>query len=226
MKQLVAGMMILLVSFQAPAGERYPGPAPVIDLPEPQRTGSMSVEQALALRRSVRSYAPDPLTLEEIAQLLWAAQGVTALARGFRTTPSAGATFPLEVDLLVTGVDGLADGVYRYRVRDHALERRIVGDRRRELYEAALRQSSVRDAPVVMVISAVVSRTARRYGQRAERYVHMEAGHAAQNVYLQGASLHIGTVVIGAFRDGRVADVLRLPAQEQPLYLMPLGKAR
>jgi SagB-type dehydrogenase family enzyme len=226
LKQFLAGMMILLVSFQTPGDDRYPGQAPVIDLPDPQRTGSMSVEQALQQRRSVRSYAPEPLSLQEISQLLWAAQGVTAPARGFRTTPSAGATFPLEIDLLVTGVDRLEDGVYRYRVGDHALERRITGDLRRDLHAAAHRQSVILDAPVLMVISGVVSRTARRYGGRAERYVYMEAGHAAQNVYLQGTALGIGTVVVGAFRDGRVADALRLSPDEQPLYLMPLGRMR
>jgi SagB-type dehydrogenase family enzyme len=226
MKQFLAGMMMMLASFQAPGGERYPGQAPAIDLPDPQRTGSMSVEQALQQRRSVRSYAPEPLSLQEISQLLWAAQGLTAPARGFRTTPSAGATFPLEIDLLVTGVDRLEDGVYRYRVQDHALERRIAEDLRRDLHAAAHRQSAILDAPVVMVISGVVSRTVRRYGGRAQRYMHMEAGHAAQNVYLQGTALGIGTVVVGAFVDDRVADVLRLSPNEQPLYLMPLGWMR
>jgi SagB-type dehydrogenase family enzyme len=226
MKLLLAGMMILVVSFQAPGGERYPGQAPVIDLPDPQRIGSMSVEQALQQRRSVRSYAPEPLSLQEISQLLWAAQGLTVPASGFRTTPSAGATFPLEIDLLVAGVDGLDDGVYRYRVRDHALEPRIAGDLRRDLHAAAHRQSVILDAPVVMVIAGVASRTARRYGGRAQRYMHMEAGHAAQNVYLQGTALGIGTVVVGAFLDNRVANVLRLSPDEQPLYLMPLGWMR
>lgn len=226
MRQLLAAVMILLVPLHAVAGERFLGQAPAIDLPEPRRTGAVSVEQALQWRRSIRRYAPDPLTLQEISQLVWAAQGVTAPARGFRTTPSAGATFPLEIDLLVTGVEGLEDGVYRYRVRDHALERRISEDLRRDLHAAAHRQSVILDAPALMVISGVESRTARRYGRRAERYMFMEAGHAAQNVYLQGTALGIGTVVVGAFRDERVADVLRLAPDEQPLYLMPLGRMR
>jgi len=195
-----------------------------ITLPQPALTGDVSIEETLQQRRSIREYKDVPLSLQEVAQLAWAAQGINDEASGFRTAPSAGATFPTEIYLLITDVDDVSDGVYRYNYDDHSLEKTIDGDRRRELYDVALRQPSITDAPVVMVITAVVARTEQRYGERALRYVYMEAGHVAQNVYLQGVALDIGTVVIGAFDDHGVSDVLQLDDGEHPLYIMPLGK--
>jgi SagB-type dehydrogenase family enzyme len=219
MRGWVAGAVMMVLPI---GGQTTPGT--LVALPEAAEAGSMSVEQALRERRSVRSYGTEPLTLTEIAQLLWAAQGISEPREGFRTAPSAGATFPLEVDLLVTRIPELPDGVYRYHPREHSLELRVPGDRRRPLEDAALGQSSIGNAPVVMVISGVTPRTARRYGARAERYVHMEAGHAAQSIYLQGTALGIGTVAIGAFRDDGVAAALDLERSEEPLYIMPLGR--
>jgi SagB-type dehydrogenase family enzyme len=223
MRGWVAGavMMVLPIGGQTNSPT---APGTLVVLPEAAEAGSMSVEQALWERRSVRSYGTEPLTLMEIAQLLWAAQGISEPREGFRTAPSAGATFPLEVDLLVTRIPELPDGVYRYHPREHSLELRVPGDRRRPLEDAALGQSSIGNAPVVMVISGATPRTARRYGARAERYVHMEAGHAAQSIYLQGTALGIGTVAIGAFRDDGVAAALDLERSEEPLYIMPLGR--
>jgi SagB-type dehydrogenase family enzyme len=225
MRSLFTIMMLSMASVSAQGGTS-PQQGASIALPEPKRTGEVSIETTLDQRRSVRSYDSAALSLEEIAQLAWAAQGVTEPQDGLRTAPSAGATFPLEIDLLVAGSDDLEDGVYRYRPREHSLVQRIAGDRRRDLHAAALGQTAILEASVVMVMSGVVSRTARRYGPRAERYVHMEAGHAAQNVYLQANAMHIGTVVIGAFRDEAVASALRLNQGEQALYLMPLGRLR
>lgn len=225
MRAWIAGavMMMLPVTGQtSPPME----PGTRVELPEAAQSGGMPLTQALAERRSVRSYGRGSLTLEEVAQLLWAAQGISERRQGLRTNPSAGATFPLEVDLLVTGIPELDDGIYRYHPREHRLELRVTGDRRRPLQDAALGQSSIGNAPVVMVISGVTPRTARRYGARAERYVHMEVGHAAQNVYLQGTALGIGTVVIGAFHDDQVADALDLEHPEEPLYILPLGRLR
>ncbi|TVP78637.1 MAG: SagB/ThcOx family dehydrogenase [Thioalkalivibrio sp.] len=218
-------MMLSMASVSAQGGTS-PGQGSSIALPEPKRTGEVSIEATLDQRRSVRSYDSAALSLEEIAQLAWAAQGVTEPQDELRTAPSAGGTFPLEIDLLVAGSDDLEDGVYRYQPREHSLVQRIAGDRRSDLHDAGLGQTAILEAPVVMVMSGVVSRTARRYGPRAERYVHMEAGHAAQNVYLQGNAMDIGTVVIGAFRDEAVSSALELNRGEQPLYLMPLGRMR
>lgn len=200
--------------------------AAVVPLPDPvyESKLGMSLERAILERRSVRDYTGDPLTLEEVGQLLWAAQGITEPERGFRTAPSAGATYPLEVYLIAGQVEGLSPGVYHYRPHTHDLERVAEGDRRQELFTAALQQTPVRDAAVNLVFSAVYQRTTQRYGERGIKYVHMEVGHAAQNVYLQAVSLGLGAVVIGAFDDEGVRRALNLPLEESPLYIMPVGR--
>lgn len=195
-----------------------------VDLPAPDTRGRMALEQSLSLRRSVRSYAPGGLSLAEVGQLLWAAQGVTDPRTGYRTAPSAGATFPMEIYVAVGVVEGVSLGLYRYLPREHRLERLSTGDPRHSLFEAALRQSMVRDAPVVLVITGVTQRTAGRYGERAGRYIAMEAGHVSQNIYLQATAVGLGTVAVGAFDDRRVAEVLGVPRGEEPLYLIPVGR--
>ena len=224
MRSSLSYSMSLVLLIGATGASAAPDADAAIPLPSPERSGSLSIEQALDERRSVREYRPDPLDQAQIAQLAWAAQGVSDTRRGYRTAPSAGATFPLEVDLLIHDVDGIDDGVYRYLPGEHALRLRFGGDHREALARAALGQAWVSEAPVVMVLSAVLARTEGRYGERAERYVHMEAGHAAQNVYLQAVALEIGTVVVGAFDDDGVASVLQLERGEHPLYLLPLGR--
>jgi SagB-type dehydrogenase family enzyme len=210
-----------------PAGfqEGDPGIAPMteIPLPDPVKTGRASVEEALQMRRSVRSYSRDPITLQELSQLLWAAQGITDPA-GYRTAPSAGALYPLELTVAVARVEDLDPGIYRYRPPDHTLNRLATGNVTDALFRAALSQSAVRDAAAVIVISAVPARTTGKYGQRGMRYVYMEAGHAGQNIYLQAESLNIGTVSIGAFDDGEVGRIMNLEKGEIPLSLMPVGK--
>jgi SagB-type dehydrogenase family enzyme len=209
------------------AGEPLPTEklAGALKLPKPSHDGETSLESALRRRRSVREFSNLPLTLAEVSQLLWAAQGVTD-PEGKRTAPSAGALYPLEVFLVAGRVDGLPAGVYRYRPRGHELARVIEGDRRAKLASAALDQTWMKDAPVAMVITAVYERTAAKYGRRAERYVHIEVGHTAQNVHLQAVALRLGTVVVGAFDDAEVKRVLALADDEQPLCLMPIGKPR
>lgn len=164
----------------------------------------------------------DGLSLATLGQLLWAAQGMTA-ADGGRTAPSAGALYPLELFVAAGRVECLPPGVYRYMPAEHSIRLHLAGNRRRALSEAALAQSAVHDGAAVLVIPALYARTAAKYGMRAERYVHMEAGHAAQNVYLQATSLALGTVVVGAFEDDRVGEVLGLPANVVPLALLPIG---
>jgi SagB-type dehydrogenase family enzyme len=197
----------------------------IIKLPEPIKDSATSIEEALLNRRSVRSYKDSPLTLSEVSQLLWAAQGVTS-ARGLRTAPSAGALYPLEVYVVSGNVDGLPDGVYQYRPDKHEIALVVRGDKRGELCRAALGQTSVRNAAAVIVFSAVYERTGMKYGDRGIQYVHMETGHAAQNVFLQAVPLELGTVVIGAFYDGAVREVLKMPDGEQPLYIMPVGRKK
>jgi len=187
-------------------------------LPKPAQEGKRSLEEVLAARRSVRKFADAALSEQQIAQLCWAAQGVTEPKRGFRTAPSAGATYPLELYVVT------AAGVRRYVPDRHELIEHQAGDVRPRLQQAALDQPWVGAAPAVFVIAADVQRTTRRYGQRAERYVFMEVGHAAQNLLLQAVALELGAVPVGAFEDDRVSEVLRLPEGQRPMYLLPVGR--
>ena len=194
-----------------------------IRLPEPKYDSNTSVEQALLKRRSVRVYKDETLALTEVSQLLWAAQGITD-PRGFRTAPSAGALYPLELYVVAGNVNDLPDGIYKYKPHKHELAMVVEGDKRTELYNAALDQPSIKDAATVIVFSAVYERTTGKYGERGIRYVHIEVGHAAQNIYLQAVSLNLGLVVIGAFDDEEVKKIMNMEDKEQPLYIIPVGK--
>lgn len=192
-----------------------------MNLPEPKFASQTSVEEALFKRRSVREYKEDSLTLEQISQLLWAAQGITAKWGG-RTAPSAGALYPLEIYLLVGKVRGLKPGLYHYDPEKHAISLKKEEDLREGLTEASLGQKEILKAPVTLVITAVYERTMKKYHQRGIQYVHMEVGSAGQNIYLQAESLGLGTVFIGAFEDEEVKKVLGI--SEEPLGIMPVGK--
>lgn len=200
-------------------------PSSAIKLPEPRRQGTVSVEAALQARRSTRALTRDSLALADAAQLLWAAQGVNR-PDGHRTAPSAGATYPLELYLLAARVRDLPAGIYHYRPATHEIESVATGDRLRELVDAATRQAWMADAAAVVVFAAVYERTAQRYSARAKRYVPMEVGHAAQNVYLQAAALGLGTTFAGSFQDTAVARIFGLPRDQRPLGLMPVGHPR
>ena len=189
-------------------------------LPPPVKAGRLSLEEAIAGRRSVRAFIDEPLSLEQISQLCWAGQGITDAGRRFRASPSAGALFPIELYVVT------AEGVDHYLPRDHRLTRHLTGDRRGALREAALHQQAVGRAPACFVITAVVERTARKYGRRAERYCFIEAGHVAQNILLQATSLTLGGVPVGAFQDKEVARALELPESHRVLYLLPIGRPR
>ncbi len=204
----------------------FPAPAAapeVIRLPQPLTEGTMSLEKTLHERRSVRQYKNAPISLADLSQMLWAAQGISGPG-GKRTAPSAGALYPLDLYIVAGGVTGLSAGTYSYDPHKHQLSLVEKGDARTALSRAALGQSSIKNAAAIFVVCAVYERTTSKYGDRGIRYVHMEAGHAAQNVSLQAVSLGIGTVVIGAFYDDQVRAVLRLSEQEHPLSLMPVGK--
>lgn len=202
-----------------PAGQSFtnqPG-APTIPLPPPRLQGTISLEETLAKRRSVRQFRPDSISIEQLSQLCWATQGITHPA-GLRTAPSAGALYPLEVYVL------LPQGVYHYDPQAHTLIRWQEGDLRPALHAVALRQDAILQAPAVFVITAVYERTQAKYGkQRSPRYVQIEVGHAAQNFLLQAVALGLGSVPIGAFYDEGVQEALNLPADHQPLYLLPVG---
>ena len=191
-------------------------------LPEPEIKGDMSVEQAIDQRRSSRDFGGS-LSLADVSQLLWAAQGETNHS-GYRAAPSAGALYPLEVYLVVGDVVGLSAGVYHYRTSVHELIQLGSEDVRKDLVSAASDQSFIRNAPAVFVITAVYERTMKKYGQRGRRYVHMDVGLASENVYLQAQARGLGTVIMGAFSDEKVQAVLDLPADHKPVGLMPIGR--
>jgi SagB-type dehydrogenase family enzyme len=188
----------------------------LITLPEPNQDGSMSLERTIAVRRSRRDFLSQSLTLEQISQLTWAAQGQEASGR-FRTAPSAGATYPLEL-FIISG-----DGLFHYLPDKHLLEKLTGRDLRSDLASAAWGQEFVEAAPLTLVFAAEFSRTTNHYGKRGIRYVYTEAGHAAQNVHLQAEALGLGSVAVGAFDDASVSKVLSLPKNLEPIYMVTVG---
>lgn len=194
-----------------------------LELPTPSLTGEISLEQLLAQRRSIREYTDTALSLAEVGQLLWAAQGITH-SQGFRTAPSAGALYPLELYVVAGRVEGLEKGVYHYEPERHQLMKTSDDDVRDALARAALLQSCVKDASAIIVFTADYERTTKKYGKRGRRYVHMEVGHSAQNLFLQSGALGLATVPVGAFDDEMVAKVLHIPDDLQALLLVPIGR--
>ena len=199
-------------------------------LPYPELKGKMSVEEAISRRRSVRNYLDKPLSLRQLSQILWAAQGITDTERGFRAAPSAGATYPLQIYVVIGSrciyineSCYLEAGVYKYIPNKHSLILIKRGDLRKNLASAALGQAWVSMAPINIVITANYERTTSAYGERGIRYVHIEVGHVGQNIYLQATSLGLGTVAVGAFHDDLVRKIISAPNNESPLYIMPIG---
>ncbi len=191
----------------------------IITLPKPDFDGPISLEKAITARRSWRDFRSQPLTLEQIGQLAWSAQGQDTKSK-YRTAPSAGATYPLE--LFVVNEQGL----FHYLPGKHALEKLTGQDLRSALATAGWGQEFIEAAPLTMVLAAEFDRTTRRYGKRGIRYVYMEAGHAAQNVHLQAEALGLGSVAVGAFDDASVSKVLSLSVNFEPVYMVVVGYRR
>ena len=226
----LSGLMLMLLGAAACTGAEIDGAATsatstpaaeegaleVLELPVPRLKGNLTLEEALAARRSVRAFSDEPLTMQDLSQLLWAAQGLTA-SWGGRTAPSAGALYPLEVYLVTP------KGLYHYLPEGHRAELLSRTDLRVQLSRAALGEAAVYGAPAVFVITAVYARTTAKYGDRGERYVQLEAGHVAQNLLLQAVALGLAGVPIGAFSDDDVGRLLDLPSDRVPLYLIPVG---
>jgi SagB-type dehydrogenase family enzyme len=194
-----------------------------IDLPKPTNEGGMSVEEAILNRASVREFSDECLPLSDLSQLLWAAQGITR-EEGYRTTPSAGALYPIEIYIVTDNVCDLSKGVYKYNTYEHNLAVVAEGEIQQSLAEVSLRQDAVSNGAAVLVITGVYERTTGKYGDRGIRYVHIEVGNVSQNIYLQATSLDIGTVFIGAFDDENIKTLLKMRPNEQPLGIMPVGK--
>jgi len=230
----------LLLLLPVAAGQSLADSPDEMELPAPDREGALSLEKTLEQRRSVRSYTTgEPISLEELSQLLWAAQGITKMMEkpghwpedrewfgGLRTAPSAGALYPLEVYVAAGNVRGLEPGLYKYIPQRHSLARENGRDLRGQLADAALGQRWVAECAADIVITAVYQRTEAKYGDRADLYVPMEVGSAVQNIYLQCEPLGLGTVVVGAFTDDDVSDVLQLPDSERPMAIMPVGRKK
>lgn len=204
-----------------------------VKLPKPRLSSDFSIERVLHERRSVRTYTDEPVTLEEVSQLLWSAYGITYsregmpdfIRGGFKTAPSAGARYPLEIYLVAGNVKGLLPGIYWYVPEGHVIHRLTDGDVRGDLMAACLSQEFAGEAPVSIVWSAVYERCTEKYGERGrERYVCMDLGHSAQNVYLQCGSLGLGTCAIGAFSDDALKKLIGMTEEEEPLYVMPVGR--
>ena len=195
----------------------------IIKLPTPRYNSNISIEKALLARRSVRSYKNEPFSLAELSQILWAAQGITG-DYGFRTAPSPGALYPIEIYIATGNVTDIKNGVYKYMPHEHELKLMFEGDKRSHLASAALGQDCINSGAAVIVISAIYERVTKKYMERGIRYTHIEIGHVAQNIYLQSVSLNLGTVDVGAFYDKEVKRVMRMKDNEEPLLIMPVGK--
>jgi len=197
-----------------------------IYLPSPSQKSDISLEEAIARRRSVRDFALESISQSQLSQILWATQGISDTGEKLRTVPSAGPTYPLEIFVVCggNGIEAIEGGIYHYNIDSHSLTRHYAGDVRPALAKAALGEESIYQAPLDIVICAVYERTVTRYDARGERYIHMEVGHAGQNIYLQATALGLATVAIGAFSDEQVREVLRLDKQYKPLYIMPVGR--
>lgn len=190
-----------------------------IQLPKITTKGKISLEEAILKRRSQRIFAAKDLTLEQIGQLLWAGQGITGKNYGFsfRTAPSAGALYPIEFYVVTK------NGLFHYLADSHKLEVLSSKDLRESLSVAALGQSAIIQVPLDIVICAVYSRITQKYGERGIRYTHIEVGHVAQNIHLQAVALGLGSVPIGAFGDQELREILSLPKDYEPLYIIPIG---
>ena len=215
---LTAGGIIALFAWAAESAVNSPDRViGEVSLPSPRTDGEISLEATLEKRRSIRAYRKRPLALAELGQLLWAAQGITDRVRGFRTAPSAGATYPLELYIATH------DGLFQYAPRLHSLQRLSRADRRSDLARIAVNQDWIADAAAIVVIAADYARTTGKYGERGIRYVHFEAGHAAQNLLLQATASGLGATPVGAFRDSQMKELFFMPEGESPLYLIAIG---
>lgn len=208
---------VIILSFFYLAQETQGEGMKTITLSKPKTKGVMSVEEAIGKRRSVRSYSSKEIPQEDISQLLWACQGITDERRGLRAAPSAGALYPLELYLVTK------DGVYHYIPEGHKLEMTSDKNVKKELAVASHGQEYVSSVAVDIVICAIYERVTSKYGERGMRYIDMEAGHAAQNIFLQAVALGLDSVPVGAFDDVAVSKILDLPKDRRPLYILPVG---
>lgn len=194
-------------------------------LPRPKTDGGMPLETCIKTRRTVRSFTPQPLRLEELSQLLWSAQGITEENGYKRAAPSAGALYPIDVYAALgpDSVEGLNGAVYQYLPATHAVKTIAKGDLRRKVAEISLSQMWMARAPVIIVITAEYPRITVKYKRRGVRYAMIEAGHIGQNIFLQAEALGLGAGIVGAFDDKKLIHVMEISGFPEPLLIMPVG---
>jgi SagB-type dehydrogenase family enzyme len=197
----------------------------LISLPAPTVAGRMNVEEAIKRRRSTRDYANRSISLKQLSQILWAAQGITNTRYSLRAAPSAGALYPLEIYVALRegGVSNLAAGLYHYEVEEHTISLVKSGDFSIQLQSAALDQGAVGQSAMIIIITAIFSKTMAKYGERGNQYVLQESGHVAENIYLEATALGLGTVTMGAFDENKVRNMIGAESFERPLCLQPIG---
>jgi len=198
-----------------------------VQLPQPDFGEPADLWQCLARRRSERNTSEEPLSLEELAKILWAAQGVTAQAgmHLLRTAPSAGALYPFETYVYIDRVEGVSQGIYHFDVGEFTLASLEEGDFNQVITAASLGQPVVRKAAVVLIWTAMMLRCMVKYRERAVRYIGMDLGHVCQNVQLAATALGFGSCPIGAFYDDELNELLALDGEEETvLYMVTVGK--
>jgi SagB-type dehydrogenase family enzyme len=225
MKQSLKRLFFLVSLALATHGWGNVGEKGLIRLPDPAYDGKVSVEEAIKERRTIRDFGPKPLTVVQLSQLFWSAQGITDERSGLRAAPSGGALYPLDVYAVVGegGIEGLQPGVYHYHPASHSVQLVRKGDRRKEVASASLWQMWMARAPVIFVITSEYERITRKYGKRGIRYAQIEVGHVGQNIFLQSGVLGLGAGIVGAFRDDAVAKAIGAPTAHKPLLIMPVG---
>jgi SagB-type dehydrogenase family enzyme len=196
-----------------------------LPLPKPIIRSGPSLEQALAQRRSHRTFADRPVPLADLAQLLWAGQGLSGVYDG-RTAPSAGGMHLMQLHIVAAHISGLEPGVYRYQAGSHEVEVLATGDLRDEVRDATSDQECLGEGAADIIIGVAPAAAIQRYGERGIRYLHMEAGHVAQNICLQATALGLAATTVAAFDDEAMACAARLRSGEQALYAIPVGHAR
>jgi len=196
-----------------------------LTLPNPNFKGEASLEEAIKSRRTIRDFRSDPLTLQQLSQLLWAGSGITDEGGFKRAAASAGALYPIDLYIFAgqNGTPGLDAGVYHYHPQGHKISLLKAGDLRRDLAQASLGQMWMARAPITILIAGEYERCSRKYRQRGIIYTYIEAGHIGQNIFLQAEALGFGAGIIGAFENQSVAEVAGIPAQHDPILLMPVG---
>ncbi len=218
------------VGKRVPAFKVYASPLETVRLPSPKQKGGAGLWSVITARRSQAPEVGSNITISEVAQLLWAAQGITGQRPGgsnlpYRTVPSPSGAYPLEVYLVIRGVSDTFAGVYHYVVREHQLEQVRIGDVTKDLVGALLGDSGVETSAVAMIFTGVVERTVTAHSERGYRHLYLEAGYAAQNVLLAGTALGLSARAISTFFDDELSFLLGLQGnRELPLTVILIGR--